>query len=83
MQLLLDTHVLLWWLQDSRKLPRHSRARIATAQTVYVSSISIWETAIKVQAGKLDLDIKGRVCRLPVLPGRQEHFQGLRSDALR
>ncbi|RFP12871.1 hypothetical protein D0T23_17440 [Duganella sp. BJB475] len=31
-QLLLDTHVLLWWLQDSRKLPRRSRARIAAAQ---------------------------------------------------
>jgi len=62
--LLLDTHVLLWWMQDSRKLPRHPRALIAAAQTVYVSSASLWETAIKVQAGKLNLDLNELVANI-------------------
>lgn len=57
MQLLLDTHILLWWLQNSSKLPPHSRARIATASGIFVSSVSIWEIAIKVQAGKLNVDL--------------------------
>ena len=56
MPLLLDTHVLLWCLQGSRKLSRRARARILAAPTVYVSSVSIWEIAIKVSVGKLNLD---------------------------
>jgi PIN domain nuclease of toxin-antitoxin system len=56
-RLLLDTHVLLWWMEDSRKLSQRTRARIATASAVYVSSVSIWETAIKVQSGKLNVDM--------------------------
>jgi PIN domain nuclease of toxin-antitoxin system len=63
-QLLLDTHILLWWLQDSRKLPGRSRALIAAAPAVYVSSVSIWETAIKVQARKLDLDLNELVANI-------------------
>lgn len=57
MHLLLDTHILLWCLQDSRRLSKKVRTRILTAPTVYVSSASIWEIAVKVSVGKLNLDL--------------------------
>ena len=53
MKLLLDTHILLWWLAESPKLSMAARARIAGAEIVYVSAASVWEMAIKVSTGKL------------------------------
>ena len=55
--LLLDTHVFLWWCQDSSNLSRRARDEIGTAETVYVSVASAWETAIKVGLGKLRFEI--------------------------
>ncbi len=57
MRLLLDTHILLWWLEGSHKLTPQLRARISAASAVYVSSVSIWETAIKVHSGKLNINL--------------------------
>lgn len=57
MHLLLDTHVFIWWLSDDVHLTQKARTRIDTADKIYVSSASIWEAAIKVQLGKLDVDI--------------------------
>lgn len=59
MRLLLDTHVLQWWLQDNRKLSVPARERIVAASQVYVSSVSIWEAGIKAAIGKLDVDLTG------------------------
>jgi PIN domain nuclease of toxin-antitoxin system len=57
-QLLLDTHIVLWWLMDSRRLPRRWRDGIADASTrVCVSAASIWEIAVKSGIGKLQLDL--------------------------
>jgi PIN domain nuclease of toxin-antitoxin system len=56
MRLLLDTHLFLWSITDSRRLARVVRGRITTASEVYVSAASIWEIAIKVGLGKLDAD---------------------------
>lgn len=54
MSLLLDTHVLLWWLSDDRSLAPAVKARIADPQTpVYVSAVSAWEISIKKALGKL------------------------------
>ena len=53
MRLLIDTHVLLWWLAESPKLTKTARAQIAEAEIVYVSAASVWEMAIKVSTGKL------------------------------
>ena len=48
MRLLLDTHIALWAIEDSRKLPRQARAIIAEPDNdVYVSAASLWEIAIK------------------------------------
>ena len=54
MSLLLDTHVLLWWLDGSR-LGKAIIARIADpGELVVVSAASIWEAAIKAALGKLE-----------------------------
>ena len=55
MRLLLDTHVLLWWLADDRRLGADHRALIADASnTVLVSAMTVAEIAIKASLGKLD-----------------------------
>jgi len=52
--LLLDTHVLLWWLADDPGLSERQRSAIADpANVVYVSAASAWEIAIKKALGKL------------------------------
>ena len=56
MTLLLDTHVILWWQRDDRRLKRAARQAIATADIVWVSAVSGWEVAIKAALGRLRLD---------------------------
>lgn len=54
MQLLLDTHALLWWLADDPALSKRARTAIAnTDNLVIVSAASVWEIATKVRLGKL------------------------------
>ncbi len=54
MRLLLDTHVLLWWLAGDRRLPRKAKAAIADDDNVvHVSAASAWEIATKFRIGKL------------------------------
>lgn len=54
-RLLLDTHVLIWWLTDDPKLGPRARAMIADERNeVYVSAVSAWEISIKRALGKLD-----------------------------
>ena len=48
MKLLLDTHVLIWALEDSPRLPLRIRdAIIDENNQIYVSMLSLWEIAIK------------------------------------
>ena len=48
MRLLLDTHLLLWMLDDSPKLGRHARDLMeARGAEIFVSAVSFWEIAIK------------------------------------
>jgi PIN domain nuclease of toxin-antitoxin system len=57
MRVLLDTHVLLWWLHDASRLRPATRAMFAEpANELLWSAASTWELAIKVQLGKLRLD---------------------------
>lgn len=52
--LLLDTHVLLWWLGDDDRLPERMRAAVADGDNeVFVSAASAWEMSIKAALGKL------------------------------
>jgi PIN domain nuclease of toxin-antitoxin system len=54
MRLLLDTHVLLWWLRADRRLPaRLAKAIADPGHEVLVSAASVWEASIKAALGKL------------------------------
>lgn len=55
MKLLLDTHALLWWVADDRRLGREARRAIATADFVWVSAASGWEVATKTSKRQLRL----------------------------
>ena len=56
MKVLLDTHVLLWAMQDSKQLSTAARKCIRSAEATYVSAASLWEIAIKASLGKLSVD---------------------------
>lgn len=61
--IVLDTHTLIWWLKDKTKLSVQAKRQIDLAKKnngIYISSISIWEIALLVQKGKVDLgmDVK-------------------------
>ena len=69
MNLLLDTHIYLWWLIDSPALPQRAHRMIEEADQVFVSVVSIWEAGIKWRAGTL-----------PVAP--QVLVEGMNQNAL-
>ena len=53
-RLLLDTHVLIWWTEDSPLLGADVRAMIADPRNeLLISAASVWEIAIKRALGKL------------------------------
>jgi PIN domain nuclease of toxin-antitoxin system len=52
--LLLDTHALLWWLADDPTLSDAARTAIANEARIFVSAATVWEIAIKQNAGRLD-----------------------------
>lgn len=48
MNILLDTHLLIWALNDDAKLPQTAKKMIMTPEhTIYYSVISLWEVVIK------------------------------------
>jgi PIN domain nuclease of toxin-antitoxin system len=56
MKLLFDTHTLLWFIAGSASLSAYARTLIEdAANEKFVSIASIWETAIKVSIGKMNL----------------------------
>jgi len=56
MKLLLDTHVILWWLADAPALKADARSEIAErSNIVHISAVSLWEIVIKQGLGKLHL----------------------------
>lgn len=74
MKLVIDTHVLLWWLDDPALLSLAARSAIADpANEVLVSAAVVWEIVIKSGLGKLaippDLDaviVKSGFVHLPM-----------------
>lgn len=78
MRLLLDTHILLWWLTDDRRIPAESREIIRDGKNqVFVSAASAWEIAIKRSLGKLrapaDLKAQIQTARFEVLNVTIDH----------
>jgi PIN domain nuclease of toxin-antitoxin system len=80
MNLLIDTHILIWYIAGNPSLnPMMLDLLEATENDLSISVVSLWEIAIKVGKGKLDLgiefhDLKGILDRpniqiLPILFG--------------
>lgn len=58
MRLLLDTHILLWWVTGDRRLSKAIAHALETPDNdVAVSAASLWEIAIKRALGRIDVDL--------------------------
>ncbi|MCZ6795847.1 MAG: type II toxin-antitoxin system VapC family toxin [Planctomycetota bacterium] len=71
--ILLDTHVWIWWVADPERLSAPARAALdeaAARERLLVSSISVWETAMLVERGRLELrvDLTDWISRSEALP---------------
>lgn len=61
-KILLDTHALLWWLLDDKKLGTSARKLIENPRNViFVSAASIWEISIKQNKGLLKLGVSNKM----------------------
>ena len=80
MRLLLDTHVLIWYLEGNQSLSKSRRQSIVDARNdIFVSIASLWEMSIKIGSGKLKISrslsdviqqlINQNIAILPVHPG--------------
>ncbi len=82
MKVLLDTHILLWWLGDVSQLEeKELRLLKDPRNAVYVSSVSAWEIFIKKSLGKLkapdNLEEAIRASDFQVLPMTIAHALGI------
>lgn len=58
---LLDTHVWLWALLDPGRLQKKTRALLTSPDVkLWLSPISVWETSLLVERGRLELDTNPR-----------------------
>jgi len=79
-RLLLDTHLVLWWLGGDPRLPAEVVERAqAPAAEVFVSQASLWEMAIKCSLGRLRVDLQELERQVPRqgfrwLPVRNSHL---------
>ena len=81
MRILIDTHILIWHLEDDERLSSfHGQVIEDPANRVLISIASFWEIAIKSSRGKLSLaksieDIFSEIARSSstILPIESEH----------
>jgi len=63
--IVLDTHALVWWMSSPDRIPAKARrvldASVAEGKPVAVSSISVWEIAMLVERGRLELTLPSGV----------------------
>lgn len=75
MNLLLDTHVALWAITDSPRLPQKARELILSPKTtIWISVASVWEIAIKHTLGRGDMPVS---CRSAVRYFRESGYRFL------
>ena len=58
MNLLLDTHILIWFLSSSPQLTKKTIATLQSAEKVYASTVNIWEIVLKHSIGKLEIEFE-------------------------
>ena len=71
--IVLDTHVLLWWVSNPELLSKKARSTIEktiSEGSIYISSISTWEIAVLVDKKRLALtmDVKDWITRCEAIP---------------
>ncbi|MDR0877018.1 MAG: type II toxin-antitoxin system VapC family toxin [Treponema sp.] len=83
MKYLLDTHAMIWFVEDSPKLPKSIYSSIINGEN-FVSAVSLWEVAIKMNINKFTFDggfspffeiVKKS--GFEILPIKPEHLKGL------
>jgi PIN domain nuclease of toxin-antitoxin system len=85
LNLLLDTHVALWAITDSPKLPKKAREMIESSKSsVWISAATVWEIAIKHSLGRGDMPVSSqdalryfRESGYRFLPVEPEHAAGV------
>jgi PIN domain nuclease of toxin-antitoxin system len=55
--IVLDTSALLYWTLDPAQLSHNAEQAIEQAEQILISSISVWEIALKVKRGKLEIPL--------------------------
>ena len=87
MKLLLDTHAFIWWTSEPARLPRRVLDACGDARNeVLLSVVSVLEMQLKLDTGKLDLQMPlpdlvrkhERENRLAILPLRTSHVYAMR-----
>ena len=81
MRILIDTHILIWHLEDNEKLSLdHSASITDPSNIVFISIASFWEIAIKISRSKLSIsrsieELIGAVERsnISILPIKPQH----------
>ncbi len=58
MRLLLDTHIWLWWVNNTDDLPKSHSNYIEQVDELYVSAISCWELAYLHQHRRIELPLE-------------------------
>ena len=72
MKILVDTHIFLWLVDDSKRLSDRNRQIIHNLDNeIFLSVVSIWECVIKYQVGKLNFPSSPEIY-LPIQ--RRKHF---------
>ena len=71
--IVLDTHVLLWWVSNPEQLSKKARStieRTISEGSIYISSISAWEIAMLIERKRLALtmDVKDWITRCEAIP---------------
>lgn len=68
MRVLIDTHVLLWWLAEESRLSAPARGVLESGgKEVFFSAASAWEIAIKAALGQIELSLPPRTLLPKVL----------------
>jgi PIN domain nuclease of toxin-antitoxin system len=80
---LIDTHIIIWWQEGNKRLsPKALKILENPENSLRLSVISLWEIELKIQVGKLKIDVSAmeKNCErfgiklLPLLPQHTRKF---------
>jgi PIN domain nuclease of toxin-antitoxin system len=75
MKLLLDTHILLWSISESRRLSASARELLGRTESQLVFSVaSLWEVAVKTAQGKIGFRVDVSVMRRNLIENGYEEL---------